>query len=205
MPFVRSGRKAERRRNRFEIGNTPVKERDSRREAMRVASIGGWVLLGACGGQVLGAGFDEEGPGPAGAGAGGESVVLVVGGDAGSPQPNACEEHCFDGIANADETDVDCGGACGPCLPTISCIPGDCEAPAVCACGLCLLPDEAERCARRCADGQLHGPETDIDCGGSQCAPCRRGQRCRRGSDCESGLCSSQNPDDPCAGPFVCK
>jgi hypothetical protein len=186
---------------------------------MRVSIIGTWVLVVGCGGdaRVLGAGVDDETPGPGGrsgaggspsvvaeGGAGGRSVIDAEAGAGGDPLP-PCEERCFDGILNGDETDVDCGGAvCSQCDPEISCVPGDCAAPAVCACGLCLMPDEADRCPRSCANGIWDGPETDVDCGGEECAPCQRGQRCRSGSDCESGICPGQNASDRCAGPLTC-
>jgi hypothetical protein len=50
---------------------------------------------------------------------------------------------CDDGIQNGDETGVDCGGSCAPCVtpPT-------------------------------CDDGIQNGDEEGVDCGGSNCAPC---------------------------------
>lgn len=49
---------------------------------------------------------------------------------------------CDDGIQNGDETGVDCGGSCEPCVATPT-----------------------------CDDGIQNGDETGVDCGGS-CAPC---------------------------------
>jgi hypothetical protein len=51
---------------------------------------------------------------------------------------------CDDGIQNGDETGVDCGGSCAPCVtpPT-------------------------------CDDGIQNGDEEGVDCGGSSCAPCQ--------------------------------
>ncbi|MEQ8707328.1 MAG: T9SS type A sorting domain-containing protein [Phaeodactylibacter sp.] len=49
---------------------------------------------------------------------------------------------CDDGIQNGDETGVDCGGSCEPCVA-----------------------------APTCDDGIQNGDETGVDCGGS-CAPC---------------------------------
>lgn len=186
---------------------------------MRVSIIATWVLVVGCGGEarVLGAGVDDETPGPversgaggspsvvAEGGEGGRAVIDAEAGAGGDPVP-PCEDHCFDGISNGDETDVDCGGAvCSPCAAEISCIPGDCEAPTVCSCGLCLMPDEADRCQPSCADGVLSGSETDIDCGGQECVPCKKGQQCRSSSDCESGICLGQNASDRCSGPFTC-
>jgi len=42
-----------------------------------------------------------------------------------------------------------------------------------------------------CADGEKNGAETDVDCGGGQCAPCASGQGCGAGADCASGLCTA--------------
>lgn len=44
---------------------------------------------------------------------------------------------CFDGIKNAGETDLDCGGACAPCEDGRSCaVVGDCQS-AQCVTGIC--------------------------------------------------------------------
>ena len=40
-----------------------------------------------------------------------------------------------------------------------------------------------------CDDGIKNQDETDVDCGGSICEPCRDGLRCEEGSDCQSGRC----------------
>ena len=42
-----------------------------------------------------------------------------------------------------------------------------------------------------CADGVLDGNETDVDCGGPDCAPCASGKMCLFGSDCTSGTCTN--------------
>lgn len=41
-----------------------------------------------------------------------------------------------------------------------------------------------------CVDETLDGEETDIDCGGSSCAPCSNGRTCAEPSDCASGVCT---------------
>ena len=63
--------------------------------------------------------------------------IVVTGGGGGGPT-------CDDGIQNGDETGVDCGGSCAPCVtpPT-------------------------------CDDGIQNGDEEGVDCGGSSCAPCQ--------------------------------
>jgi hypothetical protein len=56
---------------------------------------------------------------------------------------------CTDGIQNGDETGVDCGGSCDPCV-----VPPTCD------------------------DGIQNGDETGVDCGGSSCAPCSTPSTC---------------------------
>ena len=87
---------------------------------------------------------------------------------------------CSNGARDGDETDIDCGGSCGPCQRGQLCSLGqDCAAPDTCtADGTCGLPAS-------CANGNKDEYETDVDCGGS-CDPCARGQRCERHGDCES-------------------
>jgi hypothetical protein len=91
--------------------------------------------------------------------------------------------HCLDGVRDADETDVDCGGrdcvACpGPC--------GACHVSADCASNVCF------RCVcypAACGDHVPDGNETDVDCGGGACPPCAAGKTCRVNADCLSGSC----------------
>lgn len=74
-------------------------------------------------------------------------------------------ELCGDGVQNADETGIDCGGpVCGAC-PT-------------CDDGIQNGDEEAEDCGGSfcevcptCTDGVQNGTETGIDCGGT-CSPC---------------------------------
>lgn len=51
---------------------------------------------------------------------------------------------CANGVQDAGETGVDCGGACQPCGTTTP----------------------------TCTDGILNGDETGVDCGGANCSPC---------------------------------
>lgn len=41
-----------------------------------------------------------------------------------------------------------------------------------------------------CTDGHENGAETDTDCGGGTCSPCKNGQGCKTGPDCESHFCN---------------
>ncbi|MBI4700760.1 MAG: hypothetical protein HY744_06290 [Deltaproteobacteria bacterium] len=42
-----------------------------------------------------------------------------------------------------------------------------------------------------CADDVMNGDETDVDCGGDDCAPCQNGKKCAVAGDCDSQLCDS--------------
>lgn len=69
---------------------------------------------------------------------------------------------CTDGVQNATETGVDCGGPCAACPPP----------------------------PPRCDDAIQNGKETDLDCGGT-CGPCAVGKSCSGNADCASALCVS--------------
>jgi hypothetical protein len=111
--------------------------------------------------------------------AGGLVLLCCAGlgcGGGGSP----AEPTCIDGLMNGQETDLDCGGSCGPCAAGGGClVSADC-ASQVCRAGKCA--------AAACDDGLRNGYETDLDCGGS-CPGCALGQACRVGANCLSGSC----------------
>src|SRR6187431_1399517 len=72
---------------------------------------------------------------------------------------------CADKLENHDETGVDCGGSCLPCLAGTA----------------------------TCSDQIKNQDESDIDCGGV-CGASKRcpvAARCNTQADCESGLCSA--------------
>ena len=99
---------------------------------------------------------------------------------------------CEDGVQNGNETDVDCGGPdCDPCDN------GDgCEGDDDCQSGECDLP--SGQCEdETCVDLVQNGNETDVDCGGPDCAPCDDGDACEEGADCLSEFCE----DDACVAP----
>ena len=105
--------------------------------------------------------------------------------------------HCYNGIQDEDEEQVDCGGAaCGKCLrigangqgtfcddPAFPCDvgEGDCDADLQCGDGLVCKRDIGAKFHMRsdfdvcmpahCVDGIISGDETDVDCGGT-CDPC---------------------------------
>ncbi|MEM9073647.1 MAG: hypothetical protein AAGE52_34475, partial [Myxococcota bacterium] len=95
----------------------------------------------------------------------GACVECVSGGDCSSGRcvDGACEaDTCGDGLRNGAESDVDCGGECGPCADAMHCDDDDDCRSASCD-EVCAGPT--------CSDGRRNGDETDVDCGGG-CPPC---------------------------------
>jgi hypothetical protein len=102
------------------------------------------------------------------------------------PALHACKApSCADHVRNGDETDLDCGGACGAtCAEGKACgKAGDCVTNA-CDAGthVCVVGSS-------CSDGVQNGDETDTDCGGSCGATCGYGQRCVSDWDCYYNYC----------------
>jgi hypothetical protein len=52
-------------------------------------------------------------------------------------------------------------------------------------------PFEAPPPPASCMDTVKNGTETDLDCGGTECAPCSTGKACEGWHDCAAGICSS--------------
>jgi plastocyanin len=96
-------------------------------------------------------------------------------------------------VLNNGETDVDCGGPnCGDCADGKICANnGDCSS------GFCN-PMTLVCAAPTCMDTFKNGNETDVDCGGPDCADCADGKTCTAGSDCVSAYC---NPMNVCSVP----
>lgn len=89
---------------------------------------------------------------------------------------------CEDGRTNGDETDVDCGGSCEPCVANAACVDeDDCRSGVCGANGFCARPT--------CFDGVQNGNETDTDCGGVLCVACDGGDDCLADADCVSQIC----------------
>mmetsp|Transcript_14396 Transcript_14396/g.18074 ORF Transcript_14396/g.18074 Transcript_14396/m.18074 type:complete len:1392 (+) Transcript_14396:339-4514(+) len=74
--------------------------------------------------------------------------------------------------ANCSET----ANTCGECLDGYEGYDGDANSQCV----------STEGCS---VNGEVDGDETDVDCGGSDCAPCELGSDCSADSDCESNNC----------------
>ena len=94
------------------------------------------------------------------------------------------KHHCIDFVLNADESDIDCGGAkCAPCATGKACgADKDC-ATTLCRSNQCVAPS--------CMDNVKNQDETDVDCGGSCLTKCPDGAKCKLGTDCVGGACSA--------------
>ena len=89
---------------------------------------------------------------------------------------------CENGRRDGSESDVDCGGACGP-----SCATGQrCGSRLDCASGAC---SSGQCLAGSCSDTIRNGSESDVDCGGGSCPSCGEGGRCLVDGDCSGGPC----------------
>eukprot|EP00877_Chromochloris_zofingiensis_P011489 jgi/Chrzof1/6594/Cz19g02010.t1 len=103
---------------------------------------------------------------------------------------------CKNGIKDATETDVDCGGS--SCAAR--CIVGKtCASASDCGTGICTNG----KCAPQptCTDNIKNGQETDVDCGGPTCPACVFGNTCTANGDCNSNNCSGGK----CSEPITCK
>jgi cysteine-rich repeat protein len=72
-----------------------------------------------------------------------------------------------------------CDGA-GQCV--------ECLGAADCSSQVCMM---SQCVAESCADSVKNGAETDIDCGGAECAPCADAKKCGAATDCLSGVCKA--------------
>lgn len=129
----------------------------------------------------------------------GPYALLCNEGVCGRPTNPGCNDQTWTG----NETDVDCGGSCGPtcqdaqmCQTGGDCVSGNCSQGkcvecvrgSQCASGVCT----ANACqAPACNDTVKNGDETDADCGGATCGKCESGKACTVGSDCAGGVCSN--------------
>lgn len=130
---------------------------------------------------------------------------------------NICESgNHEDGIKNAGETGVDCGGTSGtPCNEGEGCaVESDCVSEFPCENGFCggVCLEDCESgapcetsdacdsgvcntgaCAdATCDDGQRNGAEADVDCGRECDVPCASGSACNSVFDCTSGTACIQ-------------
>jgi hypothetical protein len=110
-------------------------------------------------------------------------ALLMNGGCAASTAANACR------------VDADCGGAAADGCQAYACVDSACQlqpANEAAACtvsgtlraGVCA----AGACVDACANGVKDPGESDVDCGGSTCAPCTFAHSCTVSADCAAGL-----------------
>ncbi|MCB9734948.1 MAG: hypothetical protein H6745_20365 [Deltaproteobacteria bacterium] len=103
---------------------------------------------------------------------------------------------CSNSLKDGTETDVDCGGSCGPCTAGQVCsVNGDCTS------FNCNL--ESRCVAPSCSDGIRNGTETAVDCGGSCTLDCADGLGCNSNGDCVSGKCTQNVCQAPTCGDSV--
>ena len=92
---------------------------------------------------------------------------------------------CKNGVRDANEVDIDCGGACTTrCADT-----RNCNADVDCASNRCVGGKCAPAVVDSCVNMAKDGDESDIDCGGKQCATCGVGKSCKAHTDCYSNAC----------------
>jgi hypothetical protein len=122
-------------------------------------------------------------------------VVDLGAGDGGLGFSVCMAATCGDGIKDAAETDVDCGGGtCVACADKHHCLTGSDCISGTCSKGTCVAPGCTNSEADAGATGSLFscsGPNCE-QCGGASCAACVSGGLCQQNSDCTSNICESQ-------------
>ena len=118
------------------------------------------------------------------------------------------DAHCNNQVKDADESDIDCGGAaCAKCVNNKKCNnendcgSGYCNDKKVCTPMAC---DNNEVCSKfggtcdfeasvcvTCSDGIKNGEEPDVDCGGTCSTKCEGGKACNEHKDCVNGFCDN--------------
>lgn len=91
---------------------------------------------------------------------------------------------CINGMLDAGESDIDCGGTvCSKCATDRICgMDSDCQSK-FCKMGKCAEPS--------CTDQIKNGDETDVDCGSNCPLDCGDGKGCLVGTDCTSKVCAT--------------
>ena len=100
-----------------------------------------------------------------------------------------CLDPCANGRKDANETDIDCGGACGTCALGKRCSVNDDCTSKVCGNDVDASGYPILACIS-CSDKRKNGDETDVDCGGA-CGTCAKGKSCKLDRDCASFSCES--------------
>ena len=102
---------------------------------------------------------------------------------------NTCGGRCTDLSMNGGETDVDCGGECGPCDDARACkIHQDCMS------GVCYDDDgDGDGICTNCFNGEKDANEVGVDCGPSCERLCPLNSECTEDGHCHSFQCSTDN------------
>jgi hypothetical protein len=101
-------------------------------------------------------------------------------------------QSCTDKRLNQNETDVDCGGACGGCETAKKCLVGD-----DCKDGICSALKTCD--PPKCGDGVKNGLEGGKDCGVACGNFCPVGSTCNNNEDCAEKVCG---PSGICMAPL---
>jgi len=126
-------------------------------------------------------------------------VAGVIAADGCAQLPNTVNPqlgYCTDGMKNAGETDVDCGGSCGACADGKDCRKDrDCESHVCRSDFLCrILPCDGVCQSPTCNDHVQNGAELAVDCGGT-CPSCCQDNLQDNG---EAGVDCGGPCDEPC-------
>jgi len=115
-------------------------------------------------------------------------ITTCVEGDAGCAvwgPPVACRPDVPCCVPCEHEYDCPLGAIGNPCAQDTDCAFNACDV-------------RTHQCINeQCGDGRQDGEETDVDCGGGYCGPCRTGQGCQSNFDCLGG--------DYCAPSHMCE
>jgi hypothetical protein len=165
----------------------------------RIGATGGASPTGGMGGiGAQGGGGDPQGGGGIGGGGGPVCVPAECPGDTDCQNPACMDDMCIvenetmgatcdDGVSTEAQFCDDAGGCTWECQASTDCPPpgGDPEHT------LCDVPNHD--CVNELCDNGALDPgngETDVDCGGTNCAACVNGETCAVDDDCQSNFCN---------------
>lgn len=141
-------------------------------------------------GEAGGTGGTGSGGGDGGAGGQGGELECVLAEDCPPVDDDACStRQCVNAMcvpaltAEGEACNVDgvCDGL-GACVECTNAYDDNCEdGVEACSNGVCA--------SLHCINEIVDGGETDVDCGGPECAPCADDALCMNATDCVSGVC----------------